>query len=84
MLTRVVLSPRVKAAVKRAHMAALNARLRRKNVPRTRNSTILFEADREKKVAMCEDRVDVRAVVVLINQSVSQLVGRSVGRFLNV
>ena len=65
MLTRVVLSARVKAVVNSAHMAALNARLRRKKVPRTRNSMILLVGDRERKEAMCEERVDVRAVVVL-------------------
>jgi hypothetical protein len=64
-LTRVVLSARVSAAVKSAHIAALNARFKRKNVPLTRNSTIRFEGDKESNVAMCEDRVDVNAVVVL-------------------
>lgn len=65
MLTRVVLSERVNAAVKSAHMAALNARLSRKKVPRTRNSTTAFVGDSEKRVAMCEESVDVKAVVVL-------------------
>lgn len=60
-----MLSARVSAAVKSAHMAALNARLSRKKVPRTRNSTILFVAESERKSAMCEERVDVSAVVVL-------------------
>lgn len=60
-----MLSARVNAAVNSAHIAALNARLRRKNVPRTRNSTILLVGESERKSAMCEERVEVRAVVVL-------------------
>ncbi len=67
-LTRVVLSARVSAAVKSAHIAALNARFRRKNVPLTRNSMILLEGERERNVAMWEERVDVNAVVVLSAQ----------------
>jgi len=63
--TRVVLSARVRAAVKSAHIAALKARFRRKKVPRTRNSMTLLVAERERRSAMCEERVDVRAVVVL-------------------
>lgn len=63
--TRVVLSARVNAAVKSAHMAALKAKLSRKKVTRTRKSTILFAGDRESRRAMCEERVDVREVVVL-------------------
>lgn len=65
MLTRVALSPRLKAAVNKAHIAALKARLRRKKDPRTRNSTTGFAADKEKKSEMCEASVEVRAVVVL-------------------
>lgn len=60
-----MLSERVNAAVKSAHIAALNARFRRKKVPRTRNSITLFVAERERRTAMCEESVDVRAVVVL-------------------
>jgi hypothetical protein len=52
MLTLVVLSARVRAAVKSAHMAALNARFSRKNVPRTRNSMILFVGVSDRMVAM--------------------------------
>jgi len=65
MLTRVVLSARVKAVVNSVHIAALNARLRRKKVPRTRKSTILLVGDRESRKAMWAERFDVRAVVVL-------------------
>ena len=66
MLTRVVESARVNAAVKRAHIAALKRRFMPKKKPLTPTSTALLEDDREKRVAMWEDRVDVRAVVVLL------------------
>lgn len=65
MLTLVVLSPRVKAAVKRAHMAALKRRFMPKKKPRTATSTNLLSGERESKVAMCAAREEVRAVVVL-------------------
>ena len=65
MLTRVVESARVNAAVKRAHMAALKRRFMLKKKARTPRSMSLLSGGKEKRVAMWEDRVDVRAVVVL-------------------
>ena len=65
MLTLVVLSALVRAAVKSAHMAALKRRFMPKKKPLTATSTNLLSADSERRVAMCEARVDVRAVVVL-------------------
>jgi hypothetical protein len=65
MLTLVVLSARVKAAVNSAHMAALKSRFMPKKKPRTATSTNLLSADKERDVAMCEAKEEVRAVVVL-------------------
>jgi hypothetical protein len=66
METRVVESPRVRAAVKSAHMRALKRRLRPKKVARRRRLMVGESGARERKVAMEEARVEVRAVVVLL------------------
>lgn len=65
MLTLVVESALVKAAVKSAHIAALKSRFMAKKNPRTATSTILLEASKERPVAMCEASDEVKAVVVL-------------------
>ena len=65
MLTRVVLEARVRAAVKRVHMARLKSRLRPKKAARMANSTTLFEGERERRREMDCDQEVVRAVVVL-------------------
>ncbi len=64
-LTLVVLSAFVRAAVKSAHMRALKRRFMPKKKPLTATSTNLLSADKEMTVAMCEARLEVRAVVVL-------------------
>ena len=63
--TRVVDSARVRADVKSAHIKALNARLRRKKVPRRAKLTKALSGERPKKVEREVDSVDVRDVVVL-------------------
>jgi hypothetical protein len=65
MLTRVVDSARVSAAVKRAHINALNTRLRPKKTPRTRMSTVVLAGERPRKAATEAEREEVSEVVVL-------------------
>ena len=65
MLTLVVESDRVRAAVKSAHMAALKRRFMRKKKPRTATSTIVFEGSSDRLDAMWDARDEVNAVVVL-------------------
>lgn len=65
MLTRVVELPRVRAAVKSAHMAMLKTMLRPKNVPRSARLTYVLSFARPRRDAMLEANVEVRAVVVL-------------------
>lgn len=54
----------MRAEVKRAHIRALKARLRRKKVPRIRNSMNLLSAERWRVVDMAADHEVVRWVVV--------------------
>lgn len=63
--TRVVESPRVRAAVKSAHIRALKTRFMPKKKPRTARSIGVLSGDRPRAVEMCEERVEVRDVVVL-------------------
>ena len=67
--TRVVDEARVRAAVKRVHMARLNRRLSPKNAARMRYSTILLSGERERACAIAWDHDVVRAVVVLSKMS---------------
>ena len=63
--TLVVDVARVSAAVKSAHIRALNPRLRRKKMARMRNSIGRFGVERWTKWAIEVDQAVVRAVVVL-------------------
>ena len=70
METRVVEDARVRALVKRAHIRALKAKFIEKKKARIRNSTNLFEGERERAVDMAAAHEEVRSVVVLYAKSV--------------
>jgi len=65
MLTRVVEEPRVRAAVKSAHMAMLKSIFSPKKVALMISSMGLLSGGGERRLAIDAERVDVRAVVVL-------------------
>lgn len=73
--TRVVESPRVRAAVKSAHISALKSRFMPKKKPRTARSMGVLSAERPRAVAMWEESVDVRDVVVLLGRVSSRYRG---------
>ena len=64
--TRVVDEARVRAAVKRVHMARLKSRLRPKKAARMAYSTSLLSGSKERVWAMAWDQDVVREVVVLL------------------
>ena len=76
MLTRVVEEARVRAAVKRVHMARLKRRLRPKKEARMANSTKRLVGERERREEMACAQVVVRDVVVLVGTEVSNVCGQ--------